>query len=442
MGVLEWSHAFVYHPAEINVTRALQDRFPKQPNAGRWVHISALVEYLYSVRQEEFDSLPFHTRGFVRMVPKEHWAAMFILASLMEPEFQMACDQHGFVWVRTCVCDVRRPRLSFPETEVKDPQTGETSRVKGDGNIDFHGEVTSYPFGYIVCTLLEIHEAFDTLVVRRGNASTDTFVCFTSRYPDIFFQKNKVPKTSKLVVVKFDTWTAFRAGAMAYRNSANKWILTTGLPLASIVMVRDHLGNCIDMSTMTIMEWKFLPTSNDEPEALNNLVQKECIMPTCERWHCVLTEKERETSAGIHLLDWQQYQKSWGEKYLSMRHADENPPEKALALAEWVGSKVLHVADITPTPPEEPQEPANCLTYLSVQASREDDRSRTPLRKGIGSSFQGQQPFQNLGGKGNLKKLLYQALLKRDLDWQLWCLNRERMEFLSLGGHGSLLMHQ
>ena len=113
-------------------------------------------------------------------------------------------------------------------------------------------------------------------------------------------------------------------------------------------------------------------------------------MPTSERWRCVMTEKERATSAGIHLLDWQPYQKSWGEKYVSMRHADENPPEKALALAEWVGSKVWHVADITPTPPEEPQEPAKWrynpsgLTYLSSQASREDDRSRTPLRKGMG----------------------------------------------------------
>ena len=389
MGVLEWSHAFVYHPAEINPTRALQERFPKA-NAGRWVHVSALVEHLCSVQQEGFNSLPFHTRGSVRMVPKEHWAAMFILASLMEPGFHIACDEHGFIWVRTCVCDIKRPNPSFPETEVEDPVSKETSHVKGDGNIDFRGDITSHPFGYIVCTLLEIHEAFDTLVVRRGTASTDTFVCFTSRYPDIFFQKNKVPRTNKLVVVKFDMWTAFRAGAMAYRNSANQWILTTGLPLESIVMVRDHLGNCFDMSTMTMMEWKFLPTTNDEPETLSDLLQKECVMPTCERWHCVLTEKEKATSTGIHLLDWQPYHKSWGDEYLSMRHADTNPPEKPLTLAEWVGSKVWQVAVISPMQPEEPQETVKWwynpsgLNYLSGQGTRDDDRSRTPLRKGKG----------------------------------------------------------
>ena len=188
MGVLEWGHAFVYHPAEIIVTRALHERFPKMPSAGRWVHLSALVEHLYSVKHEGFDSLPFHTRGFVRMVPKDHWAAILILAAITD--FQAACDEHGFIWVRTCECDVRRPHPSFPESEDVDPTTKEVSQVKGDGNIDIHGEITSRPFGYIVCTMHGIHEAFDTLVMRQGVVSTDTLVCFTARYPTIFFQKN------------------------------------------------------------------------------------------------------------------------------------------------------------------------------------------------------------------------------------------------------------
>ena len=195
MGVLEWGHAFVYHPAEINFTRALQERFAKIPNAGRWVHISALVEHLYSVKHGDFNNLPFHTRGFVRMVPKHHWAAMFILASIMDTDLQLGCDQHGFVWVRTCICDIKRPNPAFSETTITHPETGDLVRVKGDGNIDYRGAITSIPFGYVVCTMHEIHEAFDTRIVRKGKVPTDTFVCFTSRYPVIFFQKNQVPKT-------------------------------------------------------------------------------------------------------------------------------------------------------------------------------------------------------------------------------------------------------
>ena len=292
MGVMEWGHAFVYHPAEINFTRILQERFPKIPNAGRWVHISALVEHLYSVKHGDFNNVPFHTRGFVRMVPKHHWAAMFILASIMDTDLQLGCDQHGFVWVRTCICDLKRPNPAFSETIITHPETGDLVRVKGHGNIDYSGELTSIPFGYVVCTMHEIHEAFDTRIVRKGKTPTDTFVCFTSRYPVIFFQKNQVPKTPNLLVVKFDTWTAFRAGAMAYRTQGTQWVLTTGLPLESIVMIRDHVGNCLDPHILDAVEWRILPVTEGEPNTTIDTIQGNCIMPTCERWHCILTTTE------------------------------------------------------------------------------------------------------------------------------------------------------
>ena len=66
------------------------------------------------------------------MVPKEHWAAILILAAIMEPDFQTACDEHGFIWARALENDVRRPHPSFPETEDVDPNAKEEHKVKGD----------------------------------------------------------------------------------------------------------------------------------------------------------------------------------------------------------------------------------------------------------------------------------------------------------------------
>ena len=165
LGVMNWGHAFVYHPSQINFSRALQERFAPIQHSGRWVHISALVEHLYSVKQEEFDYLPFHTKGFVRMVPKAHWAAMFILASIMDSDLQVACDKYGFVWIRATVCDIKRPRPAFVET-IEDPETHQPVQITEDGNIDYTGEITAQPFGYVVCTVQEIHEAFDTRINR------------------------------------------------------------------------------------------------------------------------------------------------------------------------------------------------------------------------------------------------------------------------------------
>ena len=79
---------------------------------------------------------------------------MFILASIMDTDLQVACDKYGFVWVRTTVCDIRRPRPAFIET-IEDVNTGEPVQVMGDGNIDYTGDITSKPSGYVVCTVQE-----------------------------------------------------------------------------------------------------------------------------------------------------------------------------------------------------------------------------------------------------------------------------------------------
>ena len=187
MEVLPWGHAFVYHPSEVNLPKVLQESFPKNLSYGRWVHLSALVERLYSVKYQDFHNLPFHTRGFVRMVPHEYWASILILAAIIKSDLQMTCDEHSFLWARSLNNDFKRPHPAFPPTDYTNPTTNVEQKVQGDGEIDIQGAITAHEFAYIVCTMYEVHEVFDTLFVRQGGASTDTFICFTSRYPVIFF---------------------------------------------------------------------------------------------------------------------------------------------------------------------------------------------------------------------------------------------------------------
>ena len=245
-------------------------------------------------------------------------------------------------WVRACICDIKRPNPAFRETTITDPVSGDLVRVKGHGNIDYRGELTSIPFGYVVCTMHEIHEAFDTRLVRKGQGPYGHVCLLHITFTQLSsFRGNQVPKTPNLLVVKFDTWTAFRAGAMAYRTQGTQWVLTTGLPLESIVMIRDHVGSCLDPYTLDTMEWGILPVTEDEPNTTIDTVQGKCIMPTSERWHCILTTTEMVTSPGLHLLDWQPYQKSWGDEYLSMRHIEANPPGIRSYLVGVVGHQDL-----------------------------------------------------------------------------------------------------
>ena len=269
---------------------------------------------------------------------------------------------------------------------------------------------------------------------------------------------------------------------MAYRNSAYQSMLTTGLPIESIVMIRDHVGNCFDASTMTTLEWGFLPITQDEPNTTIDMEQGQCIMPTCERWHCLMTEAEKVTSPGLHLLDWQPYQKSWGDEYLSMRHAETNPPEKPLTLSEWLGTKIWQVATLPPIHPSaqesgEPQESRKWnyspsgFSYLGDQETREDDRSRTPLQRGKGKGdLKESAKGKGLGKKGmksgktigspegeegeRIGRKYFSGPATLPKSWRerkpdeiimsgsIWCSNRGRIGLPYLGEHGYLLMHQ
>ena len=50
-----------------------------------------------------------------------------------------------------------------------------------------------------------------------------------------------------------------------------------------------------------------------------------CKMPTTERWHCLLTDAEKENSPELHLFDWRPYNKGSCDPYLSLRNTEQNP---------------------------------------------------------------------------------------------------------------------
>ena len=292
---------------------------------------------------------------------------------------------------------------------MKHPETGDPVRINEDGNIDYSGDITSKPFGYVVCAVQEIHEAFDTRI-NRGTIPTDTFISFTSRYPEISFQSNHVPRTPGLLIVKFDTWTAFRLGAIAYKTGIDQWMMTTGLPLESIVSIRDHVGSYLDPLTLDTLMWRFLPPRVDEPVIPIDVETGVCKMPTTERWHCLMTDAERENSADLHLLDWRPYNKGSGEPYLSLRKTEQNPTDVALTLSEWNGMKIWQIATIPPNlggsvDPGKWLYSQSGLSYLTDSMVREVDRSRTPARdgrgkggsKGKGSGRKGKKPVKVIG---------------------------------------------
>ena len=188
---------------------------------------------------------------------------------------------------------------------------------------------------------------------------------------------------------------------MAYRTGVNQWVITTGIPLESIVFVRDHVGSYLDPLTLDTMTWSFTPPTVDEPVTPIDVETGLCKMPTMERWHCLMTDRERENSTDMHLLDWRPYDKSYGDPYLSLRNIEQNPTDVPLTLSEWNGMKIWQIATIPPNiggtaEPGKWLYSQSGVNYLSDSMDREVDRSRTPARDGKGKGGKG----KGFGKKG------------------------------------------
>ena len=189
-------------------------------------------------------------------------------------------------------------------------------------------------------------------------------------------------------------------------------------------------------------------TPEEPQDTIAHVVQGSCAMPSSERWHCILTTKEREASPGLHLLDWKAYERPWGDEHVSTRHADTVPPDKALIQAEWVGSKIKHIASLPPQHPSDKKSEETFvprvwkfnhlgLLYMGTSAQQgADDRSRTPLRqekgkggpKGKGVGKKGKKSGKGINPEGEDEERTGKLTQNRKMP--LWRSSKGQMAYL------------
>ena len=118
----------------------------------------------------------------------------------------------------------------------------------------------------------------------------------TGRQPLITVVENAIPINPQGLVVDFDAWIACRSGAMACKVSPIQWILTTGIPLESVISVRDSTGGFFDCATLGTLNREYQATKPVEP--LQSKIKGTCEMPSLERWHCMLSPEEEKHAEG------------------------------------------------------------------------------------------------------------------------------------------------
>ena len=102
-----------------------------------------------------------------------------------------------------------------------------------------------------------------------------------NRYPLATFQEQVKPAALGVLSVKIKVQTAQKWGMIIWEHPDTP-VITSGVPICSVVGARDHLGRYIDVSSLTTLVGKVRDQAPVEQSTCN---RGQCMMPSLERVH-------------------------------------------------------------------------------------------------------------------------------------------------------------
>ena len=244
---------------------------------GDWIHLASLAELIKGIKQRNIDDLPFYLRGLIRMVPLKHMHQILLYAALtdLKTNIQIGVDSSAYIWVRA----------------VQFHGITHTHHDRDRKPIPFHQDGSFYKDKPIITALFsyaEVVEAFaqqDPTVYPQE--SVENFLFPLDRYPDAYTASDICPVNDQVLALRIKVQTAQQFG-MIILPSGNGLVITSGVPVKSIVGAVDNKGRHLDVQTLKYLEWKVA----DAPREQSPCIRGKCYLPSLEICHAyrLLTE--------------------------------------------------------------------------------------------------------------------------------------------------------
>ena len=257
-----------YHPSVLN--RRGAEPVSDVHATGDWIHLASLVELIKGVRQFAINDMPFYLRGLVRMVTPDHLHHILLFAALtdLKTNIQIGVDDSAYFWVRP---------IQFHGT------LHEHHNSKNE-LIPFHIDGTLYKDKPIITALLSYAEVMEAFATQDPDAykneSGENFLMPLDRYPDAYPTGEVHPISDQVLALRIKVQTAQQLGMMTL-PSANGLIITSGVPIKSVVGALDHHGRILDVLTLPTLVWKVA----DSPREQFPCSRGTCYLPSLEVFH-------------------------------------------------------------------------------------------------------------------------------------------------------------
>ena len=176
-----------------------------------------------------------------------------------------------------------------------------------------------HPYLWTLFSCSEVVEGFASQD-KEVYDKRDAFLMLVNRYPTATVSEQVRPAPPGVLALKVKVQTAQKWG-MVICDHPDTPVITSGVPVCSIVGARDHLGRYIDVSSLTTLLWKVRDQAPVEQSTCN---RGQCMVPSLERVHdytlaMSLVQDRTPTSSAQRIVDFptcvpENYNKSRGTR--------------------------------------------------------------------------------------------------------------------------------
>ena len=308
-----------YHPSVLNRPGAVP--VSEVDAAGDWIHLASLVELIKGVRQYAINDMPFYLRGLVRMVTLDHLHHILLYAALtdLKTNIQIGVDDSAYIWVRA----VQFHGALHEHHNSKNELT------------PFHLDGTLYKDKPIITALFRYAEAMEAFATQDPDAykneSAENFLMPLDRYPNAY----PTGETDQVLALRIKVQTAQQLG-MITLPSANGLIITSGVPIKSVVGALDHHGRILDVLTLPTLEWKVADSPREQFPCGRGI----CYLPSLEVFHTY--RLETENTGEVHtLLNLPVYDPSKKRSLRAQRAPDSSGVHEEMLYCEFKGCSIM-----------------------------------------------------------------------------------------------------
>ena len=213
------------------------------------------------------------------MVPVNQLHQILLYAALTDSKanIQVGIDSSAYIWVRA--------RQFHDELHQHHDDKNEL--------IPFHHDGQFYkkcPYITALFSYTEVMEAFatqDITAYQYESSEKENFIMPLDRYPVARPSIEIYPVTDQVLALRIKVQTAQQFG-MITLPAKDRLIITSGVPIKSIVGAMDYQGRNIDIKSLATLEWKILTSPREQSPCLRGM----CYLPSLEVFHAYRTEEE------------------------------------------------------------------------------------------------------------------------------------------------------